>query len=271
MRPAPCLTLTTDFGLDDPYVAEVKAAVLSQWARFPADAPRPPILDLGHAVPAGDVAAGSWFLRRTATGFPAGSVHLAVIDPGVGSERPGLALRAGGRYFVGPGNGLFAFLAAEPDLQVTVLDDPLYHRDEGGGPAPTFHGRDIFAVAAAHLAMGVPLSGLGSPGSPDMLGRAPNADAAPGGAPGRIVWIDRFGNAITDISRSARDAAALEGGAVVTAGGAIARGPVETFAAAGRDELFWYWGSGGTLEIALRDGDAAAAFGLAPGMRVTAR
>lgn len=250
------VVLTTDFGLADPYVAEVKAALLAQWARWPAAASRPAIVDLSHGVPPGDVAAGAWLLERTARRFPPGAVHLAVVDPGVGTERPAVAAVAGGRAYVGPGNGLLAFLCAEPDLAVTVLDAGFAARALGREPAPTFHGRDLFAVAAAHLAMGVPAALLGAAGGPDALGEAP-------GACGRIVWIDRFGNAVSDVPApgSAREVRVLLDGRPLA-------GPYATFGAAPADTPFWYRGSGGTVEFAVREAHGAERCGWRPGLPV---
>ncbi len=269
MNRAPVVTLTTDFGLRDPYVAEVKAALHVQWRRWPQVAEGgspPPIVDVTHDVPPGDIAAGAWIVARTCPRFPPGSVHVVVVDPGVGTERPALALRAGGHFYVGPGNGLFAHLAGVPDLHVVRLDRSLYHAADGEGPAPTFHGRDVFAPAAAHLAQGVPLDQLGSPAGPDLLGEAPRRPL-PGGALGRVVWIDRFGNAITDIPAASAALPAPE--CLLRCRGVVVAGPRPTFGAASPGRPFWYRGSGGTVELALRDEPAAARFGWRPGDVVT--
>lgn len=266
------LTLTTDFGLADPYVAELKAALLAEWGRFPDPFPLPLLVDISHALAPGDVPAAAWLLGRVAPAFPPGTVHLAVVDPGVGTERPAVAVAAGGHFFVGPGNGLFGFLARGGPVAVVRLDNPLYRRGGAGGPAPTFAGRDLFAPAAAHLAMGVPLHQLGSPAGPDALGapavRADAPDGAAGPEIGRIVWIDRFGNAITDIARDGPHGARLGGGSAVAVGATAVAGPVLTFACGSAQRPFWYWGSGGTLELALREGDAAARHGWQVGMAV---
>ncbi len=288
------VTLLSDFGLADPYVGEVKARLYAEWSRFPDPHPLPALVDLTHAIPPGDIAAGSWALRRSCGDFPAGSVHLAIVDPGVGTDRPAIAVAARGQLFVGPGNGLFAFLAADAEPpRVALLDKPLYHRGPGGTPSTTFHGRDIFAPAAAHLAMGVPLTQVGSLASVELLGRLPAAvaplPAASGGARsggpagkagrgvaaasagetlGSIVWIDHFGNAITDIEHNCPAGRALDAGAVLLIGDTTVEGPVATFAVGSTDAPFWYWGSGGTLEAALRGADAAARCGWRIGMAV---
>ena len=273
------LTLLTDFGWADPWVAELKGAVCSCWARWPGGGPpgpgadpmpvhpmqvHPMLVDLGHDVPRGDVAAGAWFLERAAATFPRGAVHLAVVDPGVGTARPAVACAARGQCFVGPGNGLLAFLGGEPDLLVVRLEDLCgrgHPRD--GRVSATFHGRDLFAPAAARLALGEPVALLGPEAGPDALGTLPAPP--PGGAP-RVMWVDRFGNAITDLGPDAPAAAALRAGGRLEAGGRAVPGPIACYGAAPAGEPFWYWGSGGTLEIAVPGGSAAERLGLRPGL-----
>jgi hypothetical protein len=269
------LTLLTDCGLADPYVAEMKAVLLAEWSRFPDPFPLPLLVDISHALPPGDVSGAAWLLDRVAPTFPAGTVHLAVVDPGVGTARPAVAVAAGGQFFVGPGNGLFGFLARGGPVAVVRIDNPLYQRGRAGKPVPTFEGRDLFVPAAAHLAMGVPLHQLGTSAGPEALGAvdaasgdlADGADSTTAQVLGRIVWIDRFGNAITDVARDGPHGARLTEGVEVVVGSTAVAGPVVTFAGSA-DRSFWYWGSGDTLEIALRTGDAAARHGWQVGMAV---
>lgn len=257
------VTLLTDFGWSDPWLAEVKAALHSQWARWPGQLPHPVVIDLAHDLPAGDVAAGAWFLERVWPRFPAGTVHVAVVDPGVGSARPAVAASRDGHFFVGPGNGLLAFLEDQVEKpEVVLLDNSLYH---GPGPvSSTFHGRDIFAPAAAHLAMGVSLGQIGSPGGGELLGRLPgknrNGDAY------HICWVDRFGNAITDLPRESDPGQRLQTGAQFTVAGHRVHGPLDHYGQAEAGRVFWYWGSGGTLEIAGNGFSASQKLGLRPGL-----
>jgi S-adenosylmethionine hydrolase len=261
------VTLLTDFGRRDPYLAETKAALVRQWSRFTDERPWPRIIDLGHDLEPGDVAGAAWFLERVARQFPDGTVHVAVVDPGVGTSRPALAVHAQGQFFVAPGNGLLGFLARREDLEVVRLDNPLYHAAPPGLPlSTTFHGRDIFAPAAAHLAMGAPLAQVGTRGCPADLGPAPAPVRPTPERLGTIVWIDRFGNALTDLPRSSELGIELAGGADIEVAGERVSGPVLAFAAGTDDEPFWYWGSGGTLEIALRGRSAAARLGLRRGL-----
>ncbi len=266
------VTLLTDFGWRDPYLAEMKASLYAEWDRFGAGGPNTVVLDLCHDLPPCDVGAASWFLGRVHRRFPGGTVHLAVVDPGVGTERPLIAAAARGQHFVGPGNGLFDFLRTEPGLEVVALENPLYFRPTLDAVAATFHGRDIMGPVAAHLAAGVPLRQVGSPGGADLLGRldCPGPATAPGtGLLGHVVWVDRFGNAITDIEREGEGGAELEAGAAVRLGGVEVPGPYHTFAAGPVEGPFWYWGSGGTVEAGQQGGGAADRFGWRRGLAVT--
>lgn len=253
----PPVVLTTDFGLDDMYVAEMKAALFAQWARWPAERERPRVLDLSHGVPPGAIAAGAWLLARAADRFPAGCVHVAVVDPGVGTARPAVAARARGRSYVAPGNGLLAHLRGAPDLDVVELDPDFASRAIGAVPSATFHGRDLFAVAAAHLAMGAPLRLVGREIGTDALGPDPAAEV------GRVVWIDRFGNAVSDVPAPAAS------GVRVMLDGRPVPGPYRTFGEAPPETPFWYRGSGGCVEFAVRDAHGASRCGWRPGLAVT--
>jgi S-adenosylmethionine hydrolase len=204
--------------------------------------------------------------------FPPGTVHLVVVDPGVGTARPLVAAGARGQRFVAPGNGSLAFLGGSADLRVVVLDDPRAWRPAAGGaPAPTFHGRDIMGPVAARLATGMELASLGSPGVAADLGTAPGFAGAAGAADGRlgsVVWIDHFGNAISDIARAGPVGRRLEGGARLRLGRIDVDGPQATFGLAPPGRPFWYWGSGGCLEVALPLGDAAATYGWQCGLAI---
>src|SRR5438552_3512064 len=164
----PLVTFTSDFGSGSPLVAAMKAVVL-------AGCPNATLVDVSHEVPRFDVSAGAFMVFAGTRHFGPGSVHLAVVDPGVGTSRRRLAIRAGGRFYVGPDNGLFAIVIEEVGMQQAVELAPT------PGGAPTFEGRDVFAPAAAALASGVPLESLGHPtAAPTMLD-----DSGP-----RVLWID---------------------------------------------------------------------------------
>ncbi len=194
------LTLTTDFGLADWYVAAVKGVVLGL-------APGTQIVDLSHEVPPGDIETAAFLLSAAAPAFPPGTVHLAVVDPGVGSERRLLAVEAGDARFLAPDNGLLTpFLPPRRAAVVRAADRPDLYRpaaDGGGfggyGGSSTFHGRDRFAPLAAALLRGEPTAALG----PEIRDPVLLPDAAPRREGdlllGRVVHVDRFGNLVTDL------------------------------------------------------------------------
>ncbi len=239
------VALLSDFGLADPYVAEMKLQLLR------LGPPDLRLLDISHAIAPGDIEAAAWVVRRCWPQLPPGGVLLAVVDPGVGGARPAIAAAGEGRYFVGPGNGLAASLDRGGGLQVVRLGD--VDPPAGLAAATTFAGRDLFAPAAARLAAGEPLTTLGETGT--------TADLGPPLAPAdalAVVWIDRFGNLVTGLTPTSRDGRLLAAGAArLSVAGRPVRGPLRAYCEASPGELICYWGSGGTLEIARRDGSAA--------------
>ena len=179
------ITLLTDFGTADNYVAEVKGVLLSR-------APAATLVDVSHDVPPGSVRAAQYLLSRVWPRFPAGTVHLVVVDPGVGTDRRALAAQAGGHRFVGPDNGLFTSLPEDARfVSLPILRDA----------SPTFHARDVFAPAAARLAAGARLDELGTAVS-DVV-RAPLAAprVSETAVVGEVIYVDRFGTLISNIPR----------------------------------------------------------------------
>lgn len=248
------ITLLTDFGTADGYVAAMKGVIA-------ALAPGVPIDDATHDIPPGDVASGAWALARYWDLYPEGTIHIAVVDPGVGTARRGLAARIGGRYFVAPDNGILTrVLDAGAAVEAVEITARRLMRDVASA---TFHGRDVFAPVAAHLAIGVRLSELG--GRVDDLVRLelPHPEKTPTGARGSVVHVDRFGNLITDIPASWVPGSAC----VVVAGRRV--GPMRrTYGDVRAGELVALIGSAGFLEISVRNGSAAAVLGVGPGARV---
>ncbi len=237
---APMIVLFTDFGLEGPYVGQVRAVLLRE-------APGVPAVDLCHDLPAARPDLAAYLLAAWIEAFPRGCVVLAVVDPGVGSERRALALEAGGRWFVGPDNGLLAIVARRGGATACRTLDP------GAAPlSASFHGRDLFAPAAARLARGEFPPGRDCEAAGLVGGDWPD-DLA------RIAYIDRFGNAATGLR-----AAGIGTSATIEAGGRrIAHARV--FAEAAPGELFWYENANGLIEIAANQASAAALLGLAPG------
>ena len=243
MQPSGIVTLLTDFGLDDAYVGAMKGAILSI-------NPEARIVDLSHGVRPFAVLQGAFLLDSAWRSFPSGSVHVAVVDPGVGSSRKAIAFRAAEHYFVGPDNGLFTFLS-EPISEAVELPTP-------PEAAPTFHGRDVFGPAAARLSGGTALRELGTARHGEPV-RLADAWASKVGEAWRAVALhcDRFGNVISNLPiRALARIKAVNGTRLRT---------VETYDDAQPNELVALVGSSGRIEFALREGSAAARLHAAPG------
>jgi S-adenosylmethionine hydrolase len=243
----PIITLLTDFGLSDSYVAEMKGVLLTH-------APDTVLVDVSHGVPPGDVRAASFILARVWRRFPPGTVHVAVVDPGVGTARRAVAAEAEGHAFVGPDNGIFS--ALPDDARFVELPVP---RDA----SPTFHGRDVFAPVAARLATGAALNDVGQPISDPTRFPLPVPRREGTVWIGEVVYVDRFGTLITNLPGSA-----VAPGARVRVAGRDAGPLARTFGDVERGALVAFVGSGGVVEVAVRDGSAAAVLGLGVGAEV---
>ena len=255
-RPAPeiltpVITLTTDFGERDFYVGAVKGVLLSIH-------PGLAVVDITHAVTPGDVLAGAFVLRNAATEYPPGSIHLAVVDPGVGSKRRAIAVSSRGSLWVGPDNGLLSFPLEDPGAVTREITAPSLR---GRSMCPTFHGRDLFAPCAARLAAGFPFAGVGR----RVTGAEILSEAQPaiesGRVAGQVIHVDHFGNAITNIAGEALDT--LAGTAEAGRGLKVLAGsrslPVAaTYADVERGAPVAVVGSCGLLELAVNGGNGAA-------------
>jgi len=246
------ITLLTDFGTVDSYVAEVKAVILSR-------APDVTLVDVSHDVPPGDIRAAQYLLSRAWQRFPVGTIHLAIVDPAVGTERRALAAEAGGgggHRFLAPDNGLLSFLP--PDARFVAL--PMPH-----DAAPTFHGRDVFAPVVAALASGNRLDQVGESIKQPHRSPLPTARAQGDGVIGEVLYVDRFGTLVSNIPPEM-----VEPGVRIRVAGTEV-GPLRrTFGDAARGALVAFTGSGGTVEIAVRDGSAARLLGVGVGAEVRA-
>jgi S-adenosylmethionine hydrolase len=250
----PIITLLTDFGTSDSYVAEVKGVLL-------AGCPGATLVDISHAVPPGNLATASYLLGRSWRHFPKGTVHFAVVDPGVGTTRRAVAVGREGHLFVAPDNGLLtAVIGNGSGAEVWTLAEP-------AGASPTFHGRDLFAPAAARLAAGATLADVGALVlEPPVLLASPVPQYEGKKVHGEILHVDRYGNLVTTLTPEVVPAYA------VLESEDMEIGPIRrTFGDVKSGELLAYWGSGGLLEIAVRDGNAARRLGIGAGSRVTAR
>ncbi len=202
-QPSGIVTLLTDFGTEDVYVGVMKGVILQI---NPAIA----IVDLTHRIPPQNIGLGAFQLQNAYRHFPPGTVHVGVVDPGVGSTRNAIALATAAGFFVGPDNGIFTGVLADKSLdpnavanQAFTLDNPRYWYTSS--PSKTFHGRDIFAAVAAHLASGIPLSEMGQSVAIEHLVTLNSSQCQPTatGLQGCVQAIDRFGNVVSNISAAA--------------------------------------------------------------------
>jgi S-adenosylmethionine hydrolase len=252
---APVITLTTDFGLRDPYVGIMKGVLLSV-------CPSARLVDLTHDISPQDVLGGLLALEAAVPFFPAGTVHLAVVDPGVGSPRRALAVRAAGHCLVGPDNGLLSFVFERAGWTAVALTAPEYRLPE---VSRTFHGRDIFAPAAAYLASGVPLERLGPPVTDPVRLRLPDCRLEGGVLIGQVLDADRFGNLVTSIPAARLAGIPGRGALELEVGGRRVRGPVDAYAQGGDGEPTAIVGSTGRLEIFVKAGSARDHLGIGRG------
>jgi len=256
----PVITLLTDFGLADHYVAAMKGVILGI-------CPHARLIDISHNITPFSISEGAYTLAQAWKYFPKGAVHLAVVDPGVGSARRAIAAEIEGHRFVAPDNGLLTMvLASVRGAKIREISAHRYFREPVSN---TFHGRDIFAPVAAHLAKGLALARLGKPLADPVMGAfAEPTQLANGRWQGTVLSIDRFGNVITNF-----DWATFH---------EIARRPFElklesrtltnyspTYASVMPGKLFATQGSTGYVEVSKNKSAAAAALKLTPGATVT--
>jgi S-adenosylmethionine hydrolase len=251
------LTLTTDFGAGDHEAGVLKGVV---WRI----APEVKIVDLSHDIAPQDVFEGALVYWRNAHYFPAGTVHVGVVDPGVGTQRRVVGGKVGDQYFVGPDNGLFSLVQARAEENGWPVEWYELNKREYWLPSIThiFHGRDIFSPAGAHLAAGVALEAMGDPiEDPERLD-FPNAERTPAGWCAPIIHRDYFGNLAVNLRREQLDG---RRDVFVHVGGATIEGLVDTFGQRGVGELAALFDSSGLLSIAVVNGDAAESLGLDQG------
>lgn len=243
----PVLTLTTDFGQKDGFVGAMKGVILSI-------CPDAALVDISHEIRPQAVLQAAYVLSSAVAYYPPGAVHLVVVDPGVGSERRPIAVQTARAAYVAPDNGVLSLaLAQDPARRAVSLTDPEYRLSS---VSATFHGRDIFAPAAAHLACGVPLEEMGEalPISALIELPIPVPEPHPGGWRCAVLHVDRFGNLITNFRPQSQ-----KRGLRVSAGTRRIERLSRTFSDVAPGELVAYEGSGGYLEIAVREASAARA------------
>lgn len=260
------ITLLTDFGMADYFVGAMKGVILS----ISSEAR---IVDITHEIPPQDIEAAAFTLLAVYRDFPPQTIHLAVVDPGVGSSRRPILVRGGGQFFVGPDNGIFGYIyERETEARVFHLNRPEFFRSP---VSATFHGRDVFAAVAGALSNSV---------KPDELGQeikdyvrlpmlAPRGSTADDSLDATIIHIDRFGNCITNLTRDLLTEEMIESGAQLFVGASV----IKTFrrfyaeASDAPNEPFVIWGSAGLLEIVALNSSAAHKLGARRGDPVRVR
>ena len=250
VRPAGVLTLTTDFGTRDHYVGAMKGAVISV-------APQVRVFDISHEIPSFDVAEGAFAIAQSFPHYPDGTVHVVVIDPGVGSARRPVAVAAGGHWFVAPDNGVLS-LVLEAAGRFEAREVDLRH----GLPrmSTTFHGRDLFAPVGARLAIGLPFDEIG----PEATALVRMDPAAASDGCGRVLHVDGFGNLVTSFRASD-----LPEGASLALGDGTVSARARAYASMPAGRLFLIVGSSGYVEVSMNRGSAADALGVRAGEAVT--
>ena len=243
------ITLLTDFGTADSYVAEMKGVLL-------ALAPGVALVDVTHEVAPGDIRAAQYLLGRAWHRFPTGTIHVAIVDPGVGTARRAIAAEHDGHRFVAPDNGLLSFLPQ--DARFVSLPVPTT-------AAATFHGRDVFAPAAARLAAGSAFAELGESITDPCYTPLPMPRHDHLTVIGEVLYVDRFGTLVTNIPGDA-----VQVGARIRLEESEAGSLRRTFRDVARGAVVAFVGSGGTVEIAVRDGSAARMLGVGVGAEVRA-
>ena len=255
---APVITFLTDFGLQDGYVAAMKGVVLGI-------APEARLVDITHLIPPQDIRWGSYILKSCYAEFPPGTIHVAVVDPGVGTHRRAIAVQTSRFIFVGPDNGLFSYvLEEEAFAEVSLLENRSLFRS---AISPTFHGRDIFAPVAAHLAAGAPFQALGPAVAP-VVSPWVRPIIAASFLDGEVLGIDRFGNIVTNIQRKHLADWAHESDFEIFLEDQKIPVLASTYADLPAGHPLALWGSSNHLEIAVNQGHAATFYGARPGQRV---
>ncbi len=259
------ISLLTDFGVRDGYVGVMKGVIYGI-------APDVQIADITHTISPQNVMEGALALGRAAPFFPEGTVHVAVVDPGVGTTRHPIAARLGRYSYVGPDNGLFTVVLQRAEkygeaVKLVRLDRRSYWLPEVSN---VFHGRDIFAPVGAHLANGVALEELGSPVDDIVRLEMPVVEITPNGLRGQVISVDNFGNLVTNIHRSDLPPAEFDH-LVVSIAGAQIQGMVRTFGSRPTGELIALFGTANDLIVSVVNGSAAERLGASTGEPVEVR
>ena len=245
----PPITLLTDFGTADYFVGAVKGVILSI-------NPDAAIVDITQEIPPQDIEAAAFTLLAAWSSFPAGTIHVAVVDPTVGSSRRPILIQAREQFFVGPDNGVFSYVCEQTSAQIFHLNNAKYFRH---AVSPTFNGRDVFAPVAAALSTGIEPEKLGTKINDYVRLPSLKPEISHGKIKARIIHIDRFGNCVTNITPAELTGEKIKAGVKLSVKGKLVKSFRSFFAeeTGGRDKIFAIWGSAGFLELAA-SGESAA-------------
>ena len=249
------ITLLTDFGLRDPYVGIMKGVILSL-------NPDARIIDISHAVKAGSIIHGAGIIQETYIYFPEGTIHVVVVDPGVGSDRRPILVKTKDRFFIGPDNGLFwPVIKTNHHTEIIHLTDTRHFLPN---ISSTFHGRDIFAPVAGHVSLGVDPSKMGAVINDPVPLHFPSPEQKNDILSGQVMRVDRFGNLISNIH--IKDIEGYSGikPPIIETGRLSIRGLHNTYSEVGAGKVLALIGSAGCLEIAVNQGRACDLTGIKP-------
>ena len=260
LAPSRVITLMTDFGTSDHYVGVMKGVILNI-------NPQVQIVDLTHAIPPQDINGAAFLIDSAYRYFPTGTIHVVVVDPGVGSSRRAIVCRTATAYFVCPDNGLLThILCNEEHIHAVAVENSAYFLPQMSN---TFHGRDIFAPIAAHLSRGVPIDELGNPVAQPVQFPVPHPEVTAEAIIGHVIWIDSFGNLVTNISHDILESLEQKNDVVIHAGSAQLSHLNRSYAESAIGEVLAIVGSSNRLEISINQGDAAQVLGLKRGDTIT--
>jgi S-adenosylmethionine hydrolase len=248
-RPKPPITLLTDFGNADYFVAAMKGVIVTY-------NPSARIIDIAHDIPAQDIEAAAFTLLAAHRAFPKGTIHIAVVDPGVGSDRRAILIKAAGQFFVGPDNGIFSYVCDESEPKVFHVDNPAWFRLP---VSDTFHGRDVFAPLAGWLSLGTTPKTIGKEIYDCVRLPSLQPDTTQDGViSGRVIHIEHFGNCVTNITQCELTEKMINDGFRLTIQGQQVDTLRRFYAEETHgNEVFCIWGSAGFLEIAAQNQSAA--------------
>ena len=260
LAPSRIITLMTDFGASDHYVGVMKGVILNI-------NPQVQIVDITHTVPPQDIHGAAFLIDSAYRYFPNGTIHVVVVDPGVGSKRRAIVCQTGTAYFVCPDNGVLThILYNEGHIHTVAVGNSTYFLPQVSN---TFHGRDIFAPVAAHLSRGVPIRKLGNLVAKPIQLPTPKPQVTDGTIIGQIIWIDSFGNLVTNITHEILGALDGRNNIVIHAGSVEINRLNRSYAESAVGKTLAIVGSTNQLEISINQGNAAQTLGLKRGDEIT--